>query len=164
MESESLSSNVKWGFRKQFQDGVVYSHYATLLGYREGEDGQPEIDEEQAVVVRRIFANYLTGQSFQNTMCMNTTRLLSTVKLSSGYRRSLPGVPACAKLPAESSRSWGNIAGCMPSVNCWSAVSAAVPTAGCCGCQMANDDMYGGASTAWSTVSASANSPIAGGG
>lgn len=64
-ESESLSSNVKWGFRKRFQDGVVYYHYANLLGYREGEDGRPEIDEEQAIIVRRIFASYLMGQSFQ---------------------------------------------------------------------------------------------------
>ncbi len=64
-ESESLSTNVKWGYRKRFADGVVYYHYDTLLGYRRGADGQPEIDEEQAAVVRRIFARSLMGQSYQ---------------------------------------------------------------------------------------------------
>ena len=62
-ESESLSTNVKWGFRKRFQDGVVYYHYDSFLGYREGPDGQPEIDPDQAPVVRRIFVRYLIGHS-----------------------------------------------------------------------------------------------------
>ena len=64
-ESESLSTNVKWGYRKRFADGVVYYHYDSLLGYRAGPDGEPEIDEEEAVVVRRIFARCLMGQSYQ---------------------------------------------------------------------------------------------------
>ena len=50
-ESESLSGNVKWGHRKNF------------MGYRRGPDGAPEIDEEQAKIVRRIFARYLLGDS-----------------------------------------------------------------------------------------------------
>ena len=62
-ESESLSTNVKWGFRKRFQDGVVYYHYDSFLGYRKGADGEPEIDPDQAPVVRRIFARYLMGHS-----------------------------------------------------------------------------------------------------
>ena len=53
-ESESLSTNVKWGFRKRFANGVVYYHYDTLLGYRRGPDGEPEIDPNEAPVVRRI--------------------------------------------------------------------------------------------------------------
>ena len=64
-ESESLSTNIKWGFRKRFADGVVYYHYDTLLGYHKGPDGGPEIDPDEAAVVRRVFARYLMGQSFQ---------------------------------------------------------------------------------------------------
>lgn len=64
-ESESLSTNVKWGFRKRFANGVVYYHYDTLLGYRKGPAGEPEIDPEEAPVVRRVFARFLMGQSFQ---------------------------------------------------------------------------------------------------
>ena len=62
-ESESISGNVKWGHRKRFQDGKVYYNYANFLGYRKGADGLPEIDPEQAAIVRRIFSRYLLGQS-----------------------------------------------------------------------------------------------------
>ena len=62
-ESESLSSNVRWGHRKNFRDGKVYYQYASFMGYRRGPDGQPEIDEEQAAIVRRIFARFLMGDS-----------------------------------------------------------------------------------------------------
>ena len=62
-ESESLSGNVKWGHRQNFKDGKVYYHYASFLGYRKGPDGLPEIDPDEAAVVRRIFARYLMGQS-----------------------------------------------------------------------------------------------------
>ena len=62
-ESESLSGNVRWGHRKNFKDGKVYYHYAGFLGYRKGEDGLPEIDPDEAEIVRRIFARYLLGQS-----------------------------------------------------------------------------------------------------
>lgn len=62
-ESESLSGNVKWGHRKRFQDGKVYYHYANFLGYRQGADGLPEIDPDEAAVVRRIFSRYLLGHS-----------------------------------------------------------------------------------------------------
>jgi len=62
-ESESLSSSVRWGFQARFKQGKVYYNYSNLLGYREGADGEPEIDEEQAAIVRRIFARYLMGNS-----------------------------------------------------------------------------------------------------
>lgn len=62
-ESESLSGNVKWGHRKNFKDGKVYYHCKNFLGYRWGADGQPEIDPEQAAVVRRIFSRFLLGHS-----------------------------------------------------------------------------------------------------
>lgn len=62
-ESESLSTNIRWGYRARFKEGKVYYHYDSFLGYRKGADGQPEIDEEQAEVVRRIFTRYLMGCS-----------------------------------------------------------------------------------------------------
>ena len=62
-ESESLSGNVKWGHRKNFKDGKVYYQYESFLGYRKGSDGTPEIDEDQAEIVRRIFSRYLMGDS-----------------------------------------------------------------------------------------------------
>ena len=62
-ESESLSGNVKWGHRKNFKDGKVYYQYKSFMGYRKGPNGEPEIDEAQAAIVRRIFARYLMGDS-----------------------------------------------------------------------------------------------------
>ena len=64
-ESESLSGNVKWGHRKNFKDGKVYYNYQNFLGYRRGADGQPEVDEAEAAVVRRIFSRYLIGHSIR---------------------------------------------------------------------------------------------------
>ena len=62
-ESQSLSKNVAMGFRQSFKAGKVPFHYNGFLGYRKGEDGNPEIDEEQAKIIRRIFHRYLAGES-----------------------------------------------------------------------------------------------------
>lgn len=62
-ESRSISENVKWGHRKRFADGKVSLAYSTFLGYKKGEDGNLEIDEEQAVVVRRIYRDFLSGST-----------------------------------------------------------------------------------------------------
>ena len=62
-ESESMSGNIRWGHRKNFKDGKVYYHYAGFLGYRKGEDDLPEIDPEEAEIVRRVFSRYLVGHS-----------------------------------------------------------------------------------------------------
>lgn len=62
-ESESISMNVKLGKRQSLKNGNVPFSYKSFLGYRKGADGKPEIDEEQAVVIRRIFSEYLAGKS-----------------------------------------------------------------------------------------------------
>ena len=67
-ESESLSKIVSWGHRRNFEKGKVYYQYKNFMGYRRGPDGTPEIDEEQAEIVRRIFARYLMGDSV-GTIC-----------------------------------------------------------------------------------------------
>lgn len=62
-ESENISANVKWGKAQSARDGKVSFHYKNFLGYRKGEDGQPEIDPEQAEIVRRIYKRFLVGDS-----------------------------------------------------------------------------------------------------
>ncbi|KRN88741.1 recombinase family protein [Ligilactobacillus ceti] len=62
-ESRSISENVKWGKRKGFSDGKVTVAYKNLLGYKKGENGELAIDEEQAKVVRKIYALFLKGYS-----------------------------------------------------------------------------------------------------
>ena len=60
-ESRSISENVRWGQRKKAADGKYTLPYERFLGYDKGPDGVPVINEEQAVVVRRIYGLYLQG-------------------------------------------------------------------------------------------------------
>ena len=62
-ESESLSGNIARGKMMSMQAGNVPFQYKKLLGYREGEDGKPEIYPEEAKTVRRIYRRYLDGCS-----------------------------------------------------------------------------------------------------
>ena len=62
-ESESLSKNVAWGWRKSAEAGNVYFQYKRMLGYRKGADGQPEIVPEEAETIRHIYRRYLAGCS-----------------------------------------------------------------------------------------------------
>lgn len=62
-ESESISGNVKWGFRRAFAAGKVFYSYGHWYGYIKGADGRPEIVPEQAEVVRGIYGDFLAGRS-----------------------------------------------------------------------------------------------------
>lgn len=61
-ESESISKNITWTYRKKFEEGSPVFQYKKLLGYRKGKDGKPEIVPEEAEIVERIFTMYLAGQ------------------------------------------------------------------------------------------------------
>ena len=62
-ESDSISKNITWTHRKNFEEGKPIFMYSRWLGYKKGEDGTPEIVPEEAEVVRRIFDMYLSGKS-----------------------------------------------------------------------------------------------------
>lgn len=62
-ESENISANVRWGKAQSAKEGNVPFHYKNFLGYRKGADGKPEIDPEQAVIVKRIYESFLAGDS-----------------------------------------------------------------------------------------------------
>ena len=60
-ESESISTNNKWGTIRRFQNGTfVISDPA--YGYVNNEDGELVIQPEEARIVRRIFDEYLGGK------------------------------------------------------------------------------------------------------
>lgn len=63
-ESENISANVKWGKAQSAREGKVPFNYKRSIGYRKGEDGNPEIDPEQAAVVKLIYERFLAGDSF----------------------------------------------------------------------------------------------------
>ena len=62
-ESRSISENVTWGQRKRFADGKVAMPYSRFLGYRKGENGEPEIVPEEAEIVLRIYRLFLSGKT-----------------------------------------------------------------------------------------------------
>ena len=62
-ESRSISENVRWGQKRSREEGKIQLAYSHFLGYRKGEDGRPEIVEEEAVIVRNIYDWYIGGMT-----------------------------------------------------------------------------------------------------
>lgn len=58
-ESRSISENIIWGQRKSMKDGKIHLAYSRFLGYRKGPDGRPEIVEDEAKIIRRIYSMFL---------------------------------------------------------------------------------------------------------
>lgn len=63
-ESRSISENCKWGQRKRMADGKVSLAFTRFLGYDQGPNGEFVVNEEQAKVVRRIFAEFNKHRSY----------------------------------------------------------------------------------------------------
>lgn len=60
-ESRSISENVRWGQRKRFADGRYHMPYKQFLGYKKGADGEPELVEDEAKIIRVIYRLCLEG-------------------------------------------------------------------------------------------------------
>lgn len=61
-ESRSISENSRWGILRRFQQGKVRVNHKKFLGFDKDENGELIINEQEAVIVRRIFAEYLAGK------------------------------------------------------------------------------------------------------
>jgi regulator of replication initiation timing len=62
-ESRSISENCTWGQRKRFSDGKVSVPYKRFLGYDKGENDTLKINEDEAVIVQRIYKMFLAGST-----------------------------------------------------------------------------------------------------
>ena len=62
-ESRSISENVTWGQRKRFADGKFSLAYKHFLGYEKGNDGLPQVVEDEAKLVRRIYKLFMQGKT-----------------------------------------------------------------------------------------------------
>ena len=60
-ESESISTNNKWGIRKRFQEGT-YRLSSPAYGYTKDENGNLIIEDDEVEIIRRIFTEYLNGR------------------------------------------------------------------------------------------------------
>ena len=77
-ESENISKNVIWTYRNNFEDGKVTFIYSKILGYKKGENGEPEIEPYEAEIVKRIFTMFLSGMPL-NTI--STTLRSENIKI-----------------------------------------------------------------------------------
>ena len=62
-ESRSISENVTWGKRKSAADGKISLGYKQFLGYDKGENGTLVVNQEQAVIVKRIYREFMQGKT-----------------------------------------------------------------------------------------------------
>ena len=62
-ESRSISENCTWGQRKRIADGKVSIPFSNMLGFKRGPQGEVLVDQEQAVIVKRIYNMFLNGLS-----------------------------------------------------------------------------------------------------
>lgn len=71
-ESRSISENVRWGKQKSMRDGKVSLAYSRFLGYKKGADGRPEIVEEEAAIIRKIYDLFLSGKTINEIAAILT--------------------------------------------------------------------------------------------
>lgn len=83
--SHEKSDSVKWGYQRQFENGKVYA--SNLYGYKSNR-GELVIVEEEAKVVREIFAMYLQGFSINDIRKNLKERGIKTRKGSTNWSAS----------------------------------------------------------------------------
>ena len=62
-ESESISANVRWGKRQSMKEGKASVNFKKLYGYYLDDEGNPQVNSDQAEAVRSIYDQYLQGAS-----------------------------------------------------------------------------------------------------
>ena len=61
-ESKNVSENIKWRYRRKFEQGEVAINTTRFLGYDTNKNGELVINPGQAKVVKRIFDDYIGGK------------------------------------------------------------------------------------------------------
>ncbi|MBS7527122.1 recombinase family protein [Fusibacter paucivorans] len=62
-ESRNISENTRWGLTRRFENGIISVNHKKFLGYTKDADGNLIIVPDEAVIVKRIFREYLEGKS-----------------------------------------------------------------------------------------------------
>lgn len=60
-ESKSVSDNIKWRYRKKFENGELVINTQRFLGYDKDAAGNLVINPKEAEIVKRIYTEYLAG-------------------------------------------------------------------------------------------------------
>ena len=61
-ESKNVSDNVKWRYKRNFEQGKVAINTTRFLGYDKNEQGELVVNHSEAELVQRIFRDYLAGK------------------------------------------------------------------------------------------------------
>jgi len=92
-ESRSISQNVVWGKRKMFAKGKVTIPFGSFLGYKKGENGEIEINEAEALIVREIYRLFLIeGLTCHAIAARFNSRGLKTKKKSKWSKNSIKAI------------------------------------------------------------------------
>jgi site-specific DNA recombinase len=62
-ESEARSQNIKWGIRRSFESGTSKFYNHKCYGYYNDLEGNIIINEQESVIVKKIYNLYLSGYS-----------------------------------------------------------------------------------------------------
>lgn len=62
-ESRNISENCTWGIRKRFEVGQHKMSTKRFLGYDRDENGRLVVNQKQAMIVKRLFMEYLHGKT-----------------------------------------------------------------------------------------------------
>jgi len=62
-ESRSISENSTWGIRRRFEKGQHKMSTKRFLGYDTDDDGRLVINRKQAVIVKRLYYEFLSGKT-----------------------------------------------------------------------------------------------------
>lgn len=65
-ESRSISENIRWSVQKRFRQGKVRVTTSRFLGYDSNEKGELVINPAEAEIVKRIFREYIAGNSIRD--------------------------------------------------------------------------------------------------
>ena len=64
-ESESISADVRWGKRQAMKEGKTSVNFKKLYGFYLDDEGNPQVNSDQAEAVRSIYDQYLQGASLR---------------------------------------------------------------------------------------------------
>ncbi len=85
-ESENISANVRWGIQQRMKSGTFAFRY-NILGYKKGENGEPEIVPEEAEIIREIYNLFLDGNSLDQIKAYLEDRHIKTARGNSVWEK-----------------------------------------------------------------------------
>ena len=91
-ESVSMSDNIKWGKRYRYKQGLVTAlAISNIYGYCK-KDGEIAVNEDEAVIVRRIYKEFLDGKNYDEIIAGLTADGVPTRKNATWHSRTVIGI------------------------------------------------------------------------